>query len=437
MQVKDKPKAVAPTLGRPAVVLDQFYPSGSVLADIVDLARKNTDLPPLGALFGAYSRVSTALAQAGFTLRIESDAAVSPNLSLAVLVGDDADPGYLLWAIVQRVINTPQLCEVPGGMTSASLFAHALKSGLPIRVDSRRTGDSTDANEFSDTRCLSLLTLIEGEDWLKALHAESTLGKLRRHLLAGCHGHPLYQWTKKECDQYTAPVHLSLLVACRQSPYFAQLGGLFFSSAFIQQFLVVLADDRPAERKPLYENSGTAAAARAWTKAWGEILAGPRAYVPTPEAEAEYRAWWLGRLAVSYGTEHELRKVGRAGWKYALAIQALLDPNGFISVEAMRIALAIADRHLADHMLASNKLAWETTDERLARKVGEYIVANPKAPRGQVMNKVRGASDPAALNRALTRIAEMHAGTGLAERALELRAAARSIGSGDVHQPRS
>ena len=143
MQVKVKPKTVAPTLGRDAVVLDQLYPSGSVLADIVDLARKNTDLPPLGALFGAYSRVSTALAQAGFTLRIEADAAASPSLPLAVLVGDDADPGYLLWAIVQRAINTRQLCEVPGGMTSGSLFAHALKSALPIRVDSGRTGDST------------------------------------------------------------------------------------------------------------------------------------------------------------------------------------------------------------------------------------------------------------------------------------------------------
>jgi len=437
MQTKDKSNTSKPVPSRTAIALEQLYPRRSILADMVDLTKKNTDLPPSAALFDGYSLVSSALAQAGFALRIEADTAVSPNLQLAVLVGDDANPGYLLHSIAQRVISTPRLREVPSSITSASLFAHVKSNAISVGAANANSSGSTEMDTAGDTRCVSLLTMIECEDWLKGLHTESNLGKLRRQLYACCKGQPLHRWSATDGDEYTAPVHMSMLIACRQSPFFSELAGLFFSSKFIRQFLLVLADDRPLERKPLYEDVGISSIARAWKHVWQGILAGPRAYVPTPEAKSEYQAWWLGRLAVGPSEEHDLRKVGRASWKYALVIQALIDPSGSIGVEAIRFALAIADMHLAAHAFASRRLASETADERLTRKVYKYIVDSPKAPRGEVMKYVRGAEDPAALNRVLTRIAEMYAGKSVADRAVELRAASRVAAGGDTPRPKS
>ena len=436
MQVKNIPDVAKPVPRQTTVALEQLYPPASILADIVDLARENTDLPPLAALFGAYSQISSAMAQSGFTMTIGGDCAVSPNLQLGILVGDDADPAYLLRPLVEQVIITPKIIEIPAGMTSASLFAHAKANVINVVKPHAGSPGPLDSATQGDPRCVSLVRLVDAEDWLHALHCEPNLGKLRRQLHAGCNGQPLYQYTKKDGDEYTPPLHLSMLVACRQSAFFTSLAGRFFTSSLIRQLLIVLADDRPPHRKPLYATDGIAAAAQVWDTVWRGVLAGPRAYVPTAEAEAEYKAWWVRRLTVDRDDEYELRRVGRAVWKYALVIQSLLAPDGSIGIEAIRIALSIADRHLGDQRHAAKKLAWETADDELTRKIAAYILDHPKAPRGKVMNGVRGASDPATLNRLLLRIAEIYEGEWLSERALQLRAAARTIGNGDVPRPR-
>lgn len=428
MQVKEKPNTGAPNSERPVGPLDQLYPNASVIAEIVALTRKNTDLPPSAALFGAYSQLTTALAQYGFTVSISAAAKVSPNLPIALLLSDDADPGYLIHGIVRGVLSTPHLCEVPNGITSASLFAHAKKKVTIIPAVGASSDSSDEAGGSSEERCLSLLSVINGEDWLQAIHAENGLSKLRRQLAGGFHGERFYQWTEKKGDQITAPVYLSALLACRQSPFFNELTRHFFSSMFVHQFLIVLAKDRPVDRMPLYANAGVAVAAKKWAKTWEGILAGPHHYRATAEAITEYTAWWQGRLVVSPGSELDLRRIGQAVWKYALADQVLIDSRGFIGPEATRIACAVADRHIADLATAATTLAWETPDDELARKVAAYITAHPKATRGKIMTSVRRASDPASLNRALSRIAEMHAGQWLGERAAELRAAARGTG---------
>lgn len=427
MQVKDNPNPPTTTPSRVATALEPLYPQGSIIGDIVDLTRKNTDLPTTAAVFGAYSRIATALAQAGFTHQVEGGIAASPNLPLAVIVGDDADGGYVLREIVDRVICVPQLCEVPGGTTSASFFAHAQKHAFPIGANNTSSSQERDANTPSATRCLSLLRVVDGEDWLKALHREANLAKLRRQLLAGCHGERLHQWTPKDGDQFSPPVHLSLLFASRQSPFFAELAGHFFSSALIEQLLIVLCNDRPADRMALYGTDGIAAAAKRWKGVWAQITAGPPAYRATAEAIAEYQAWWIGRLKVNRHPEQEIRQVGHAVWKYALVIQTLLDARGSIGVEALRTALSIADRHLADRAFAAKRLASETADERLARKVAKHMTDNPTEVRGDIMHNVHGAADPAALNRALVLIAELNPDTLLAKRAMEFRAASRAV----------
>lgn len=437
MHIKDSSDVAKPVPRRSTIAVEELYPRASVLADIVDLARKNTDLPPLAALFGAYSQLTTAMAQAGFTLQVGAELAVAPNLQLAVLVDDDANPGYLMRALVHRVMSTPPLCELPATMTSASLFAHAKANAISIKMPPAVPLGVITANSTEYPRCVSLLRLVEGEGLLKALHSEQNLGKLRRQLETCCNGQPLHQYTKKEGDEWTAPVHLSMFVACRQTAFFRELAGRYFTSTLVQQLLVVLSDDRPMERKPLYSADGITAAMQKWNRVWQGILAGPRNFVPTSEAEAEYSAWWMRRLTANRDDENQIRGVGLTSWKYALAIQALIEPKGSIGIEAVRIALAIADRHLADQTYAGKHLASETTDDELARKVVKYIHANPEAPRGKIMTGVRGASDPATLNRVLVRIAEIHEATWISKRALELRAAARTIGTSDAPRPRS
>jgi hypothetical protein len=316
------------------------------------------------------------------------------------------------------------LVEVPANPTSPSLFAHACASSTASPASSGST--STEPNMMQPVvRCLSLLTVRDGGDWLKGIHAEPNMGKLRRQLHAAFSGERLHHWTKKSGDEYSPPVHLSVILTSRQTSYFAVLGELFFSSPIVNKLLIVLANDRPQERKASYRDDGIDEAASAWTSAWDHMLAGPRAYSRSPSAERRFSDWWMHHLRSGAGIEVSLRAMGRAAWRYALAVQALTRPDGAIGEEAIGVGLAIADRHLADLAYASKSLASETAAERLTRKVKNYLEANPKSTRGRVMNNVRGASDPAALNNALVRIVEMNPDTTLGELARELRSAAR------------
>lgn len=415
--MQTKLKKPAPTKdAMPAESLTELFPKGSSLDDIVRVTRANTDLPATAALFSAYSYISTALAQAGFTINNGSGYLASPNLPVVVAVSDDTSPECIFRDVVGPVFREPAIVELQPTMTAASLFGHGASVSIEVPMDSAAG---------TELRCVSLIRSTEAQDWLKALHSETSLGKLRRHLCGAFAGGRLHRWTT-DGDEYSAAMHLSALLTCRQSGFFAVLGGLFFSSPLVQQFLLVLAHDRPIERKPLYAADGVSAASAAWRSAWQRMLAGPRCYSATPDARNSYSAWWLARLSVQRDAERDLRQIGDAVWKYALVVQALMDPIGKVSEDAIAYALRIADRHLADLATANRKLASETEAERLARKVADYIVANPDTTRGAIMRNVRGASDPAALNASLTRIAEMHPDSDVRARALELRSASRS-----------
>lgn len=416
MQAKSKQPS-RPTRSQPAVAIHELFPRGSCLEDVVQTCTANTDLSPTAALFSAYAYIAAALAQAGLTVDRGMANVVSPNLPLVVLVGDDVSPDHIYDEVVSRIFRQPTLEELPTAMTVASMFGHA---------ENMRTNVAIDAAGTEEDRCLSLVRDSETQHWLKGLHSQPNLGKLLRQFIDALSGRRLHRWTKDGGDEYSAALHLSTLFTCRESSFFATLGSLFFSSPLIERMLVVLAHDRPEHRMPMYSDAGISKATASWNTAWQAAHAGPKRYVASEGASKTFCDWWLSRLQSQGSKEGELRRIDQAVWKYALVLQAVIAPCGTVSDEAMRYAIRIADRHLADLHTSTHVLALENEAERIARKVATYIEEHPDAARGVIMNYVHGARDPAALNGALTRIAEMHANDWVRERALELRAASRS-----------
>jgi hypothetical protein len=416
MQAKTK-HASRSNRSKAPIPIHELFPKGSCLDDIVRITAANTDLPPTATLFSAYSYVAAALAQAGLTVDPGTANVVSPNLPLVIILGDDTTPDCIFREVVRRIFREPIPAELPVAMTVASLFGHSSAVRFEVPVDAAGT---------KELRCLSLIRSSEAQHWLKGLHSQPNLGKLLRQIIDALSGGQLHRWTKDGGDEYSAAMHLSLLFTCRQSSFFATTGGLFFSSPLIERLLVVLAHDRPEHRMPMYTDAGISTASDSWSTTWQAILAGPQRYVTSDGAKRVFCDWWLSRLKEHRDDERDLRRVDQAVWKYALVVQALIDPCGTVSEEATRYAVRIADRHLADLDTSTNVLASENDAERIARKVADYIEEYPDAARGAIMQCVRGAQDPAVLNASLTRIAEMHVNEWVRERALELRAASRS-----------
>jgi hypothetical protein len=404
--------------------LARLYPVNSVLARIVDLTRRNTDLPASAALFGGYSHLGASLAQTGFTLHHDGAPPLSPNAYMLGLGPDDCDIEVAFRGIAQAILRASRVLTAPTNPTPAVLFLQCRANQIPI-ADRPELGVA--AGDSATFRGMTFIVAADCGAWIQNMHRETKLDNtLRDWLTRGYNGGLFYLMNKQGTKiSETPPVHLGVFAWSPSSRFFALLGDSFFTSTLVERFVIVLARDRPQERRAIYSTEGFKEAAATWAEEWSRICRGPRAYSLSKRAVGNFETWWSAWCESEEPGEASLRHHGSIALKYALVVQTLINPTGVVDGEAMEIALAITDRHLKDLRLAGGSLASECKEQRLMRKVEAYMLEHPGAMRRDVMQNVRGAKTSARINAALDAILEMTVHESLWERARELRRASR------------
>ena len=404
--------------------LSRLYPPNSVLARIVELTRRNSDLPASGALFGGYSHLCTSLAQAGFTLNHDGAPPLSPNTYMLGLGTDDCDLEVPFRNVAQEILTASRVLTAPTNPTPAVLFLQCRANQIPI---ADRAGPGAAAGDSATCRGMTFIIAADCGAWIQSMHRETKLDNtLRDWLTRGYNGGLFYRMNKQGTKiSETPPVHLGVFACSPSSRFFSLLGDTFFTSTLVERFVVVLARDRPRDRRAIYSTEGFKEAAATWADEWSRICHGPRAYSLSKRAIDIFEAWWGAWCESEEPGEASLRHHGSIALKYALVVQTLIDPAGVVGGEAMEIAVAITDRHLKDLSRARSSLASECEEQRLMRKVEAYMLEHPSAMRRDVMQNVRGAKTSARINAALDAILEMTVNESLWERARELRRASR------------
>ncbi len=399
--------------------INDLYPADSILEQIVELARRNTDLPPSAVLSAAYSHLSAAFVRAGFTLSHGSTRSISPNLYILGVGQSGFDFESALQDVVQVILASSKVHSSPAALTSGALFAICDHGKFLTGADSGAASPSE-----LQARCTAYLIAMNSGEWLRHLHSTTGSETLRDYLIRG-YGGGIFIQVKGTKLKETAPVHLVVFTSSQQTQFFTALGDHFYTSSLLRKFALVIADDKPIRSQAFPSSDGFKDAARRWASDWQEILAGPQSYRFAPEAVDMLERWWAKRIGQAGPADGSLRHYAELVQKYGLILQALIEPTGTVGPEAVTIAISVAERHLHDLHVAQTELANECEEQRLMRKVEEHMKKHLHATRGDIMRQLRGVKTAVKMNAALEAIMEMSTNDELRDRARELRAAAR------------
>jgi len=116
--------------------------------------------------------------------------------------------------------------------------------------------------------------------------------------------------------------------------------------------------------------------------------------------------------------ERLLRRYTEWALAYALIFAAEEEAHGAIDVRAMRIGLALVDRHLRN-LAAVFKHVGMSDLHRSALSVEAHLLSNPTATGANLLRRSTGFNTKQ-LNAALEVLAELYAGTEFGERVMDL-----------------
>lgn len=415
-----KATANAKPIAKLTASLAALYPPNSILDRVIELSLRNTDLPLSAVLSAAYSQLSAAAVREGFTLEHGLIAPISPNL-YHLCLGPSASDLQLAFELVQAILAASRVRTIPGSPTTKVLFAMCTSNTFPIGRPTNAAA-SPDAN----TRCTSYLTATNCGDWLRRMHSPTGSETLQDYLYRGYAGGTYVQIPRAKLEE-TAPVYLVIFASSQLTEFFTTLGDRFYTSPLIRQFALVIASDKPDRSKAFPGGVGIRSAALQWAAEWKNILAGPRRYRISTEAVEALGTWWTQHVGDEASNDDLLQYHMQLAKKYALLAQILIDPTGVVGPMAMSTAIAIVGRHLQDLHLARTRLASESEEQRLMRKLEHYMKEHTAATRAEIMGNVHGLKQSAKMNAALDTLMEMTFDSILYERARALRKAARAV----------
>lgn len=396
---------------------DASFPPGSFLGTLGALVEANTDLPPEFAQRLSIVDIGHGLTKLGVHAELAPHHTVYPNLGQTLILPAGIDLRMLSASTLMPILQSCPRATLPLALTTKSLLKFVTS---PEAISEAVTAVRHTSPASGQIACGLLLS---SELDLLVGRSRSTAGATLTSCLArGLDGYGLEGQIGKSYIQ-SLPVRLSLCFAPSAQHFFARVDHAALLEGLPSRLPIVRIRPRASQPRLSYGIDGVSAVAQSFATAWSRIEKGPRAYKLAPEARALLDRWWSARCTAHGALAQLLRRCIEWALAYALIFAALEEAHGAIDARAMRIGLALVDRHLRDLAVVFRHVGMSDL-HRSALSVEAHMLSNPAPTRASLLR--HSGFNAKQLNAALEVLAELYAGTEFGEKVMDLLSQTRT-----------